>query len=268
MNAEQQQYIESINQLSYDEISIKKTGWEEISLPTHAHHAHQIIYTLSGTLRIQIGATNYFVPEQHIAWIPEGMEHELSSNNRQISLLLFYSALRLPKKDPVGQEFSVYTTNAVILENLKFISSEEERIKKSEFPNLYHFALYFFRLLPAMSQHIKIPLQALVVSDDIRLHPVLHYIMEYAQEDLTIKHVAHQFGFSVRNLSRLLQASGIRFRNYLNYQRITRAIELLADGDKTMQQIAYEGGFNSPNNFNRVFKQMLGVSPGQFCKKK
>ena len=45
-----------------------------------------------------------------------------------------------------------------------------------------------------------------------------------------------------------------------------RAIELFADGGKTMQQIAYEVGFSTPNNFNRVFRQITGMSPHNFVK--
>lgn len=142
MNSEQQTYIDFINRSSHKELFIKKTGREGISLPVHSHDKHQIIYTLSGTLRIQTESTNYFVPEQHLVWIPQNVEHELSSNNRQISLLMFYVALDLPEED-TRQQFGIYST-------------------------------------------------------------------------------------------------------YLNYQRITRAIELFADGDKTMQQIAYEVGFNTP----------------------
>lgn len=264
MNSEQQTYIDFINRSSHQELYIKKTGREGISLPVHMHDKHQIIYTLSGTLRIQIGATNYFIPEQHLAWIPRNVEHELSSNNRQISLLIFYVALDLPEED-TRQQFGVYNTNAIILENLKFISSAEGLIRESEQPDLYLYALSFFRLLPAMSQSRKIPLQALAIPDDVRLHPVLNYITAHIGEDLKIEQVAHSFGFSVRNLSRLMLASGIRFSTYLNYQRITHAIELFADGDKTMQQIAYEVGFNTPNNFNRVFKQLTGINPSTFC---
>ena len=67
MNAEQKEYISLINRSDKDEILIKKTGWEEINLAGHAHHGkYQIIYTLSGTLHVQIGAENYFVPEKHI----------------------------------------------------------------------------------------------------------------------------------------------------------------------------------------------------------
>lgn len=80
--------------------------------------------------------------------------------------------------------------------------------------------------------------------------------------------MAEKFGFSVRNLSRLLQGSGIRFNRYLNQQRIIRAIELFTDGGKTMQQIAFDVGFSTPNNFNRVFKQITETSPGGFLRDK
>ena len=33
-----------------------------------------------------------------------------------------------------------------------------------------------------------------------------------------------------------------------------------------MQQIAYETGFSTPNNFNRVFKQITGTSPSLYEK--
>lgn len=266
MNSEQRAYIDFVNQSPDNEIFIKETGREGINLPGHSHAKHQVIYTSCGTLRIQIGNTGYFVPERHIAWIPEYMEHELSSNNHRISLQIFYCALNLPKNDG-RQSFAIYNTNAFIGENLKFISNSGNIIRKLGQPDLYDYTINFFKLLPGMGQVYKIPLQALVMPDDVRLRSVLKYINEHLHEELSMEYIAGQFGFSVRNLSRLFFSSGIRFSNYLNYQRVTRAIELFADGEKTIQQIAYETGFSTPNNFNRVFKQMLGVSPGVFCKK-
>lgn len=90
MNNEQRAYISSIKDSAQEEIFIKKTGWEEISLSGHSHNKHQIIYTLSGTLHVQIGSTSYFVPEKHIGWIPKNVEHELCSKNRQVSLVIYY----------------------------------------------------------------------------------------------------------------------------------------------------------------------------------
>lgn len=87
MNTEQQEYISLISRSTHDDILIKKTGWEAINFQEHAHEKFQIIYTLSGTLHVETGGVNYFVPEKHIAWIPEKASHKLSSNSRQVSLI-------------------------------------------------------------------------------------------------------------------------------------------------------------------------------------
>lgn len=266
MNIEQKEYLNIINQSSDDVIFIKNTGKEGISFIEHSHSKHQIIYTLSGTLHIQIDSASYFIPQHHVAWIPANIKHELSSNNRQISLLVFYCNLNLPKEDP-RQTLSIYNVNAVTLENLKYIATFNNIISELEQPDLYNYILSFFKILPSINNIYDIPLKGVEIHNNPRLIPILHYINDHLHENLNMTLVANEFGFSVRNLSRLFSKSGILFSNYLNYQRITRSIERFADGNKTMQDIAYEVGFNTPNHFNRIFKMIMGVSPGTFCRK-
>ena len=261
---EQRAYISSIKDSAQEEIFIKKTGWEEISLSGHSHNKHQIIYTLSGTLHVQIGSTSYFVPEKHIGWIPKNVEHELCSKNRQVSLVIYYVDWAEEAHRPSCTEFSIYAINAMIAENLKYIASKGTKIEYALAPELYEFTLSFFRLLPSMCPASGIWLKTLVVPNDMRLHPILDYMMEHLGDGLRIDRVAAEFGFSVRNLSRLLHASGIRFADYMNHQRVVRAIELFSDGGRTLQQVAYEAGFSTPNHFNRVFRQVTGMSPGVF----
>lgn len=269
MKTENQQleHIMSINDSPQNEILIVKTGKEEVNLPKHIHSKHQIIYTLSGTLHIELETGNYFLPEGHIAWIPDHTVHQLSSKNSQISLVIFYFFLKNIRENSEFDQFAVFNTNTVILENLKFIHSQGEAIRERDDKNLYVFSLSFFKLLPGLGQSLKMPLQALAMPEDERLLPILKYISEYAHEDLKMENIADMFGFSVRNLSRLFQNSGIQFNHYLNYQRIMQAIELFAENDRTMQQIAYEVGFSTPTNFNRVFKRIMGISPGSFKRK-
>lgn len=268
MNSEQRAYISTIRRAGQEEILIKKTGWEEINLAAHSHSKHQIIYTLSGTLHVQMGMTNYFVPEKHIAWIPGDVPHELCSKNRQVSLVIYYLEGLPPTESGAFGEFSIYTVDAMMAGNLKYIASKGPRIERAEFPELYDFTLCFFRLLPSMCPAADILLKTQAVPDDMRLHPVLDYMVAHLGEALRIEQVAAEFGFSVRNLSRLLHASGIRFADYMNHQRIVRAIELFSDGGRTLQQVAYEAGFSTPNHFNRVFRQVTGVSPGVFFNKR
>lgn len=252
MNTEQQEYISLINRSAPDDILIKKTGWEEINLQGHAHKKFQIIYTLSGTLHVETEGANYFVPEN--------ASHKLSSNSRQVSLIIFYVTLDVTPDDSKNR-FSIYSTNAIIAENMKFIASKGKLITQKEQPDLYNFTLSFFNLLPQMSPGADVLLKTLVIPNDSRLHPILDYIVEHIHEELNMEQIASQYNLSVRNLSRLFHTSGLHFSSYVNHLRITRAIELLTDGEYTVQEIAYKVGFNTPNNFNRVFKQITGKSP-------
>lgn len=258
MNTEQKGYIAYIDSATKESILVKRTGWEEVNLIPHTHNRDQIIYILSGTLHIEIEGCSIFATEHHLAWIPSGSVHRLSSNNRQVSLLIFYGEFQSEQTNK--NKLSVYIVDEFILRNLLFIASNGDIHKSSE-ATKFLFARSFFRLLPTIAQNASLLVQSLIIAHDARLQPILEYITEHLAEELRFEDVAQQFGFSTRNLSRLFHSSGIRFSHYLNYQRITRAIELFTDGGRTLQQIAYTVGFSSPNNFNRVFKQIIGDSP-------
>lgn len=266
MNIEQRTYISALNNAPRGELYIKRTGREGVNLPPHAHEKHQIIYTVSGTLHVQTGNMSYFVPEQHLMWIPARAVHELSSNNRQIELVVFYIDALPDVENDVIRECAIYSLNAFLLENLRYIISLGKVLTKKEQADVYNFVMGFFRLLPTVGRSTALPLQSLYLPSNKRLLPVMRYISTHLCDNLTIERVAAEFGFSVRTLSRMFSNEHLRFSSYVNYQRITRAIELIAARDKTLQEIAYEVGFNTPNNFTRVFKHLMGVSPSTFCK--
>lgn len=52
-----------------------------------------------------------------------------------------------------------------------------------------------------------------------------------------------------------------------NDQRIVRVIEILTGNVLNIEQTAYEVGFNSPNSFTRVFKQVTGGPPSAYFRK-
>lgn len=248
-----------VEHLPENEILIRMTGREEISFQLHKHNRHQIIYILSGTLHIETEQTCYFVTDRHLVWIPDNVPHRLSSNNRQITLLTCYFYMEEKK----GKHIGIYHTDEFMAHNLHLIG-KNNRISNTQNPELFCFAMSFFRLLPLIAQEARFPTQPFILTHDSRLRPVLEYINQNLNQELTIETVASNFGFSVRNLTRLFTNSGIRFVHYLNYQRIVRSIEILTDNILNIEETAYEVGFNSPNNFGRVFKQITGESPSAF----
>lgn len=267
MNDEQREYLAHIGASDREEILIKRTGWEAINLPTHAHEKFQIIYTLSGTLHIKIGSNTYFVPERHLAWIPSRTKHKISSNSRQVALICFYIDLPVEGDQDPKALFYIWGIRPLIGENLKFIASHAPCIRCSTHPDLYRYASSFFNLMPQINPKETFLLRPLIIPNDPRLTPVLNYINRHLSDRLDMELLASRFHLSTRNLSRLFNTSKIRFSSLVNHWRILRAIELMSDRDKTIQEIAYEVGFNTPNSFNRVFKQITGTSPRMYLQR-
>ncbi|MDP4228331.1 MAG: AraC family transcriptional regulator [Bacteroidota bacterium] len=262
MKTGQEKHISSIESTSTDDILIKVTGREEVDWSPHAHNKHQIIYILSGTLHIEVDDISYFVTDRHLIWIPSGVSHHLSSNNLQISLLVCYFYI----EDFRNDKFSIYGTDELIARNLEFISTLPY-INRYKTPETFSFAISFFRLLPNICIEASFPTLPFFIAKDSRLLPVLEYINANINQDLNIEGVASRFGFSVRNLTRLFTNSDISFVHYLNYLRVVRAIEILTDNMMNIEQTSYKVGFNSPNSFYRVFKQITGKSPSMYIRK-
>ena len=267
MNDEQREYLAHIGASDREEILIKRTGWEAINLPTHAHEKFQTIYTLSGPLHIKIGSNTYFVPERHLAWIPSRTKHKISSNSRQVALICFYIDLPVEGDQDPKALFYIWGIRPLIGENLKFIASHAPCIRCSTHPDLYRYASSFFNLMPQINPKETFLLRPLIIPNDPRLTPVLNYINRHLSDRLDMELLASRFHLSTRNLSRLFNTSKIRFSSLVNHWRILRAIELMSDRDKTIQEIAYEVGFNTPNSFNRVFKQITGTSPRMYLQR-
>jgi AraC-like DNA-binding protein len=53
---------------------------------------------------------------------------------------------------------------------------------------------------------------------------------------------------------------------YMCRMRIMKAQELLISTERTVQDIAFEAGYQDPCFFSRIFKKYVGASPGSYRK--
>lgn len=89
--------------------------------------------------------------------------------------------------------------------------------------------------------------------------------LHYSDPDLSLQLVADKCNTTTSYLSRLFKESfGVNFVEYLNEYRIEKAKELLDHSNTTVKDIALSTGFNSQQNFIRVFKKHIGLTPGQY----
>jgi len=64
-------------------------------------------------------------------------------------------------------------------------------------------------------------------------------------------------------LKKLLNMSG---SDYIQSLRFKKAIELMADSNRNISDIAYEVGFTDPNYFSKVFKKVYKKTPTVYRK--
>lgn len=89
----------------------------------------------------------------------------------------------------------------------------------------------------------------------------------YKNSDLNISLIADQFNLTPSYLSKLYKAeSGDSILSYINKVRVKEAKKLLAESDLTNREIATSVGILNDTSFNRVFKGLEGITPGQFRK--
>ncbi len=92
----------------------------------------------------------------------------------------------------------------------------------------------------------------------------------FLEPDLSLGYLAELLSTSDKKISTLLnQHMNISFYNYINGYRVKEVMRKLNDptyDNITLLAIAYECGFNSKTSFNRIFRNMVGISPSEFKK--
>lgn len=97
-----------------------------------------------------------------------------------------------------------------------------------------------------------------------RLRHVIEYIEEHLDQDLALAELAAVAGFSLSHFKPLFkQAVGMPVHRFVLQRRIERARVLLAEGTKSMTEIALETGFAHPSHMARCMRRVLGLSPSQ-----
>ncbi len=95
----------------------------------------------------------------------------------------------------------------------------------------------------------------------------LHYIDEHFTEKIYLEDICKMALMSPSSFSYIFrQSSGTTFTEYLQQKRVLKSKELLLNSNASVLEIAEQSGFSDTAYFNRVFKKMVGISPGQYRK--
>ncbi len=124
-------------------------------------------------------------------------------------------------------------------------------------------------LLTIFAQQLSDVSNQLMVKRTLAEAPVITraraYIAEHLGDDLTLAQVSQAVGMSPFYFCKnFKKGTGLTFTAYLSRVRIEAVKQLLLNPYKRISEAAYEAGFQSLSQFNRVFHHVTGQSPTDY----
>ncbi|MBJ2158599.1 helix-turn-helix domain-containing protein [Variovorax sp. IB41] len=99
----------------------------------------------------------------------------------------------------------------------------------------------------------------------VRIHKAMDHIRDNYAEAMSLGEVGAIVGMRENAFSRSFRrATGQTFTDFVIGLRVATACRLLASTRQQVSSICYEVGFNNISNFNRHFRRLQGMTPGEF----
>ena len=126
-------------------------------------------------------------------------------------------------------------------------------------------SLFFINLFRRHEQHTELS----------GIHPNsseknLMYILRYMQANyktVSLKELSSIFNYSERQLQRIIQnATGHTFIENIQNQKMKQAADLLQNSTLPVSEISERTGFQSLNNFRKIFFKYFNMTPSEYRK--
>jgi AraC-like DNA-binding protein/ligand-binding sensor protein len=125
------------------------------------------------------------------------------------------------------------------------------------------------RLLGTFAQHLSMVTNELMIREAAAEPPAVSraraFIAEHMGEPISLEQVAQSAHMSPFYFCKVFKAAiGLTFTHYLARARVEKTKQLLLNQHTRASEAAFEAGFQSLSQFNRVFRRIVGESPSSY----
>ena len=125
------------------------------------------------------------------------------------------------------------------------------------------------RLLNTFAEHLASCSSVLALERQQKDSPAItrarSFIAEHADEEMSLTAVAQVVNMSATYFSeKFKEMTGINFVEYVARTRVEKARNLLLNPNRRVSEVAFEVGFQSLSQFNRIFKKVVGEAPRDY----
>jgi AraC family transcriptional regulator len=216
----------------------------------HAHHAIQISFALGGEMRFWAG--DLYLEDNVVVVAPDAV-HMFAGSGTMAHLFA----------DPDSRHGRTIARR--LLQGADLASAAAEIVEPYIEPILagYRARVRDDAALVAVGRTIVQQLTGGEVGDvpDLRVRKLMAAAAGRLGESISLSDFEGLGGLSASRLRHLfVEQTGLPFRTYLLWLRLTRAVQAIAAG-APLTSAAHDAGFADSAHFSRTFKRMFGISP-------
>ena len=219
----------------------------------HSHRRAQLLYTLSGVLRVATEDARYAIPPGTGLFIPAALSHAVRMDGPVAMRALF---LRPDAARVAPPRVTVIAVSPLLRELILAACAEPlDWDLKGRGRHLAALALDEIARAPSLPLAVPVP-------RDPRLARLAARLRAHPEEARSLDLLAAEAGASVRTLARLFRReTGMSFQQWRRQFRLTEAVALLAAG-ATPARAAASVGYASTPAFGAAIRAAFGVTPG------
>ena len=221
----------------------------------HSHEEAQLIFAVSGLIRVTVKPGHWVVPPRRAVWIPAGTAHAVTCIDA--------AAVRTIYVDPAAAPWlpracGVLPASPLLGELVMAAMALGDYPEAGPGARLVAVLLDQLDVVPAMEMHLPIPRER-------RLRRIVEGLIADPADGRGLAAWAEVAGASERTLARLFSAeTGMGFRAWRQQMRLHEALARLASGE-AVTSVALAVGYESPSAFIAMFGRVMGVSPRRYA---
>ena len=229
---------------------------QQVDIHPHRHSWAQLVFSLSGAVRVSTSASTFIVPPSRAVWIPPDVEHavtavelaDLRTCHLHQDLLQGpdWQSSRVLEVSPLLRELAVELAKSL---------DEGEPARRE--------ALLGELLVDELRQARSLPL-GVSLPQDARLRRLCEAMLDAPGRHASLQDWAQEVGASARTLTRLFKSElGTSFARWREQLLLAQALAMAARG-RPINVIASELGYGSASAFSAMVTRTVGMSPRRF----
>lgn len=224
----------------------------------HFHSSIELVLITSGTCVANINGEERELTVGDIAFVNSYETHFYDTTSDKISAIIIVGSNEFTK--PIKEFYPDKKLPSFLVDknkNKEVFDLANYWVDSANKTPLFNIGTLNLLVSKLIEKYDLIPLHTDYEEDFLK--NMLKYIHDHYLENISLKTLANEFGFTIEHCSKTLKkATKCNFREYVNTLRLRKAKSLLEDkGNKmTTSEILYSCGFTSPATYYRTKKAL------------